>query len=220
MARLLGMMAPGIMTETTFEQEFFDRISDALVVLSEVTAGDLTARLADDLPEDDPFHVLYLGINEMVEALGAADRRKRSYQAELEEKLATIDRQKIAISELSTPVIELWSGVICLPVIGVVDTARSAEMTDALLTAVVDKQARCAIIDVTGIEVMDTGTADHFIRMARAVSLLGAECLLTGIAPAIAQTIVHMGIDMQGVTTHRSLRDALHGYVSRNRPSR
>src|SRR5690606_10650771 len=93
------------------------------------------------------------------------------------------------------------------------DTTRSAEMTDALLRAVVEKKATCAIIDITGIEVMDTGTADHFMRMARAVRLLGAQCFLTGISPAIAQTIVHMGVDLRGIVTYRSLRDALQAYV-------
>ena len=110
---------------------------------------------------------------------------------------------------------EVWEGILCLPVVGIMDSSRSADMTDALLKAVVSTRARCTIIDITGIEVMDTSTADHFIRMAKAVRLLGAECVLTGINPQIAQTIVHMGVDMEGVTTHRSLRDALTHFVGR-----
>jgi len=104
---------------------------------------------------------------------------------------------------------------LCLPVVGVLDSSRSADMTDALLRAIVERRARCSIIDITGIEVMDTGTADHFIRMAKAVRLLGAECVLTGLNPGIAQTIVDMGVDMAGVVTHRSLRDALHIFAKR-----
>ena len=76
-------------------------------------------------------------------------------------------------------------------------------------------KARCCIIDITGIEVMDTGTADHFMRMARAVALLGSECMLTGINPHIAQTIVQMGLELGGIRTHRTLRDALQSYVER-----
>ena len=114
---------------------------------------------------------------------------------------------------------EVWDGILCLPIVGIMDTGRSADMTDALLRAVVATRARCAIIDITGIEVMDTGTADHFIRMAKAVRLLGAECVLTGMNPQIAQTVVHMGVDMEGVTTHRSLRDALHYMTGKGRPS-
>jgi rsbT co-antagonist protein RsbR len=108
----------------------------------------------------------------------------------------------------------VWEGILCLPIVGVMDSGRSADMTDALLRAVVATRARCTIIDITGIEVMDTGTADHFMRMARAVALLGAECTLTGINPHIAQTIVLMGVDLSGIRTHRTLRDALKSYVA------
>ena len=130
--------------------------------------------------------------------------------------LETMTRHQAAIRELSTPVIEVWNGVLCLPIVGVMETSRSAEMTETLLRAVVDKRARCAIVDVTGIEVMDTGTASHFLQMAKAVRLLGAECVLTGITPGLAQTMVHMGVDLSGITTHRSLRDALGRYIAFN----
>lgn len=197
-----------------FETRAYDRIADILMVLSEVTAGDYTSRLPE-LPNDEVFGALYRGINETVQSLQAAQENALRYQRDLEEKLATIERQRAAIRELSTPVIEVWEGVLCLPIVGVMDTVRSADMTDSLMRAVVEKRARCAIVDITGIEVMDTRTADHFIRMARAVRLLGAQCVLTGVSPAIAQTIIHMGIDMSGIMCHRTLRDALQAYVRR-----
>lgn len=197
----------------TFREDVYSRIADILFLLSSVTSGDFTSRLEVDLPDTHPIGALYNGINETVTSLAEAQKRAQAYQRELEEKLATIERQQIAIRELSTPVIEVWSGVLCLPVVGIMDTTRSAEMTDALLRAVAEKKASCAIIDITGIEVMDTGTADHFMRMARAVRLLGAQCFLTGISPSIAQTIVHMGMDLRGIVTYRTLRDALQAYV-------
>lgn len=197
----------------SFEDQVNDRIADILMVLSEVTAGGYGLRLPEDMGGDTPFAALYLAINEMVQTLQAANERQAAYQRELEEKIDTIEQQRAAIRELSTPVIEVWRGVLCLPVVGVMDTTRSAEMTEGLLRAVADKKARCAIIDVTGIEVMDTGTVDHFLRMAKAVRLLGADCVVTGVSPGIAQTIVHMGIDLGGIRTHRSLRDALAQYV-------
>jgi rsbT co-antagonist protein RsbR len=190
-----------------------DRIADILVVLSEVTTSTFFSQLPV-LPDQDPFSVLYRGINEMASTLAEAHQRSARYQNELLEKLATIEEQRAAIRELSTPVIEVWDSVLCLPVVGVMDTTRSAEMTEALLRAVVDKRARCAIIDVTGIDVMDTATADHFLRMAKAVRLLGAQCVLAGVSPGIAQTIVHMGVDLSEVTTHRTLRDALSLFVA------
>ena len=197
----------------SFEDQVIDRIADILMVLSEVTSGGYGLRLPTDLPRESPFAALYLAINEMAETLQAANVQQATYQRELEEKIATIEQQRAAIRELSTPVIEVWRGVLCLPVVGVMDTTRSAEMTEGLLQAVTDKKARCAIIDVTGIEVMDTGTVDHFLRMAKAVRLLGADCVITGISPGIAQTIVHMGVDLAGIRTHRSMRDALAQYV-------
>jgi rsbT co-antagonist protein RsbR len=195
------------------EQEILESVADALLVLSNVGYGDYTTRL--DLREGDtsPLASLYAGINDMIAALGAEQEKARSYQQELEGKLATIERQRIAIQELSTPIMEVWDGVLCVPVVGLMDTARSSEMTSTLLRAVVEKSAKCAIIDITGIDVMDTRTVDHFVRMAKAVRLLGSECVLTGMNPHIAQTVVHMGLDLSDVITHRNLRDALQQYV-------
>ena len=190
-----------------------ERIADILMVLAAIGSGSTTERLTTELPEDDPFGILYEGINEVVDTLISNQERLEGYQSELEAKLEMIERQRNAIRELSTPVIEIWGGVLCLPVVGVMDTSRSAEMTDALLRAVTEKKARYTIIDVTGIEVMDTSTADHFIRMAKAVRLLGAECVLAGISPNIAQTIVHMGVDLSGVVTFRTMREALQRFV-------
>jgi len=197
------------------EQRILESVADALLVLSNVGYGDYSARLAVEAGDESPLASLFAGINEMIVALSAEEEKSRSYQRELEEKLATIEQQKVAIQELSTPIMEVWKGVLCVPVVGLMDTARSSEMTGALLQAVVENGARCAIIDITGIDVMDTRTVDHFIRMAKAIRLLGAECVLTGISPHIAQTVVHMGIDLNNVVTHRSLRDALQQYVSR-----
>lgn len=202
-------MSDDSMDEATIRE----RIADVLMVLSSITEGEESARLPGDLPREDPFGALYQGINEVVESLIAGKKKMEEYHQELEGKLETIERQRHAIRELSTPVIEVWSNVLCLPVVGVMDTARSSEMTEALLRAVAEKRAKYVIIDVTGIEVMDTRAADHFLQMAKAVRLIGANCVLAGISPSIAQTIVHMGVDLSGVVTFRSMRDALQYYV-------
>src|SRR5689334_12699358 len=99
----------------------------------------------------------------------------------------------------------------------VLDTLQSVEMTVSLILAILDKKARCVIIDITGIDVMDTRTADYFIRMAKALRHLGTHCYLTGMKPIIAQTIIDMGIDMSDVATRRNLRDALAEYVTSGR---
>jgi rsbT co-antagonist protein RsbR len=202
-------------TKTSLEDEFLSRVADVLMALSDVGSGDYETRLEANLPENHPLTALYSGINEMIASLREEQKRNVAYRKELEEKLATIELQRAAIRELSAPIMEVWDGVLCLPVVGVLDSTRSAEMTEMLLRAIVDKRARCAIIDITGIQVMDTATADHFLRMARAIRLLGAECMLTGINPGIAQTIVYMGVDLSDIVTLRSLRSALQLFVVR-----
>ena len=186
-----------------------ERIADILIVVADVGSGDYSTRLRSNLPENHALSTLYEGINQMIESLSREQDRSGTYQKELEEKLATIEVQRAAIRELSTPIIEVWEGVLCLPVVGVLDTVRSTEMTDSLLEAVVQREVDCTIVDITGIDVMDTRTADHFLRMSRAVRLLGARCMLSGVNPTIAQTMVHMGVEMHGIEFHRSLRDAL-----------
>lgn len=207
--------------ETTMADEevvvdVYGRVADILRVLSNVGEGDYESRLTVDLPDAHPMGALYRGINAMIASLAAEQQRSVSYRKELEEKLSTIERQRAALRELSTPIIEVWEGVLCLPIMGIIDSVRSAEMMQVLLTEVVEKEAEYVIIDVTGIEVMDTRTADQFIRMAKAVELLGAECVITGINPRIARTIVHMGFDLGAITTLRSLRSALQSFIRRS----
>jgi len=172
--------------------------------------------LLEKSEEEDEFKELETAFAIFVQELSEAKKevaraltRAEASTRDLEAKLETIEMQQAAIRELSTPIIEVWAGVLCLPVVGVVDSQRSAEMTETLLETIVAKQARTAIVDITGIDVMDTKTADHFIKMARAVRLLGAECIVSGINPGIAQTLTHIGVDLTGVRTMRSLRDAL-----------
>ncbi len=197
------------------EEQILESVTDALLTLASVGEGDYTMRLEERENDPPALASLYEGINAMIDSLRAEQDNSRAYQQELEEKLATIEKQRAAIRELSTPVMEVWDGVLCLPVVGVMDTARSAEMTTSLLAAVVEKKTRCVIIDITGIDVMDTRTVDHFMQMARAVGLLGSECVLTGVNPHIAQTVVHMGLDLSHIVTHRSLHEALQQFVKR-----
>jgi rsbT co-antagonist protein RsbR len=194
--------------------EIRETVVDALLVLSNVAQGDCSTQLEVDIHGSNPLNFLLAGINDLIFALGTEQEQSLVFRRELDERLATIEQQRSAIRSLSTPVIEVWRGVLCLPVVGVMDTARSAEMTSALLQTIVEKGSRYAIIDITGIDVMDTRTVDHFIRMAKAIRLLGAECALTGLNPHIAQTVVHMGLDLSDIVTHRSLRDALFRYVT------
>ncbi|AKT38803.1 uncharacterized protein CMC5_029490 [Chondromyces crocatus] len=114
----------------------------------------------------------------------------------LETQLAVIEQQQEAIRMLSTPVLQVWDGVVALPIIGGVDERRVADITATLLDTVARTQARYAILDVTGVDAIDRRTADHFTRIRRAVTLLGAECLLCGMRPGVAQAMVATGVEM------------------------
>jgi rsbT co-antagonist protein RsbR len=199
------------LSEADYE-ELRERAVDALIVLAEVTLGDRDARLPGR--GGGPMGALVAGVNELLIGLGAETEQAATFNRELNEKLALVERQRAGIREMSTPIIEVWNGVLCMPIVGVMDTVRTADITDALLKTIAAKDTRFAIIDITGIQVMDTMTVGHLIRLAAAVRLLGAECMLTGLAPHIAQTVVHMGVDLDQLVTERSLRDALQRCVA------
>jgi rsbT co-antagonist protein RsbR len=120
----------------------------------------------------------------------------------------TILRQQEEMLELSTPVVKLWDGVLALPLIGTLDSARTQVVMESLLTAIVETNSQVAIIDITGVPTVDTLVAQHLIKTITAARLMGADCYLSGIRPAIAQTIVHLGIDLVDVQTKAKLSDA------------
>ena len=120
----------------------------------------------------------------------------------------TISRQQEEMLELSTPVVKLWDGILALPLIGTLDSARTQVVMESLLSAIVETNSQIAIIDITGVPTVDTLVAQHLIKTITAARLMGADCFLSGIRPAIAQTIVHLGIDLVDVQTKAKLSDA------------
>ncbi len=120
-----------------------------------------------------------------------------------------IARQREQLLEVATPVISLWEGVVAVPLIGTLDSARSQVVMESLLESIVDRSARYAILDITGVSTVDSLVAQHLMKTVAAARLMGAECIVSGIRPAIAQTIVHLGIDLGSVLTRASLADAL-----------
>jgi rsbT co-antagonist protein RsbR len=119
-----------------------------------------------------------------------------------------IARQSREIAELSTPVVKLWEGILALPLIGTVDSERTQVVMENLLQAIVDQAAEIAIVDITGVPTVDTLTAQHLIKTVAAARLMGADCIISGIRPQIAQTMVHLGVELN-VTTKATLADAL-----------
>lgn len=122
---------------------------------------------------------------------------------------AIIRRQQEEMLELSTPVVKLWEGILALPMIGTLDSARAQVVMESLLNRIVETGSQIAILDITGVPTVDTLVAQHLLKTVTALRLMGAECIISGVRPQIAQTIVHLGVDLQGVTTKSSLADAL-----------
>ncbi len=110
--------------------------------------------------------------------------------------------------ELSTPVVTLWKGILALPMIGTLDSARTQMVMESLLQKILETGSTIAIIDITGVPTVDTLTAQHLLKTVTAARLMGAECIISGIRPQIAQTIVHLGVDLGNMVTKGSLADA------------
>src|ERR1043166_3409805 len=167
----------------------------------------LRAEFADDAAQlgEEIWHA-----TELLDQLGLLTMEE--YQRGREEG---IQRQQQEMLELSTPVVTLWDGVLALPMIGTLDSARTQIVMETLLQRIVETGAAIAIIDITGVPTVDTMTAQHLLKTVTATRLMGAECIISGIRPQIAQTIVHLGVDLGDVTTKATLADAFRGALSR-----
>ena len=126
-----------------------------------------------------------------------------------------IMRQQQDMLELSTPVVKLWDGILALPMIGTLDSARTQVVMENLLQRIVDTGAEVAILDITGVPTVDTLTAQHLLKTVTAARLMGADCIISGIRPQIAQTIVHLGVELGDVVTKATLADAFSAALKR-----
>jgi rsbT co-antagonist protein RsbR len=164
----------------------------------------LFERLRSELKQDaDALAREFWGTTVLLDALGLYTTEV--YQTGREEVIA---RQQQEMLELSTPVVELWEGVLALPLIGTLDSARTQVVMETLLERIVATGAGIAIIDITGVPTVDTLVAQHLLKTVAAARLMGAECIISGIRPQIAQTIVHLGVELGGVVTKATLADA------------
>jgi rsbT co-antagonist protein RsbR len=140
---------------------------------------------------------------ELLDALGLY-----TLEVYLKSREEVIRRQQEEMLELSTPVVKLWEGILALPIIGTLDSARTQVVMETLLENIVKTNSRVAIIDITGVPTVDTVVAQHLLKTVTAARLMGADCIISGVRPQIAQTIVHLGINLLDVTTKATLSDA------------
>ncbi|HOO74574.1 MAG TPA: PAS domain-containing protein [Tepiditoga sp.] len=120
-----------------------------------------------------------------------------------------LKEQSRTIRQMSTPTIKLWDGVLVLPVVGVVDSIRAQYMMESILNKITETYSKVIILDIHGVAAVDTAVANHLIKITKASRLMGCECILSGISPSVAQTIIHLGIDMTSISTKATLSDAL-----------
>ena len=143
-------------------------------------------------------------VSELLDQLGL--HTVKTFQKTRED---VIQRQQEEMLELSTPVVKLWEGVLALPMIGTLDSQRTQVVMESLLQRIVDTGSEIAIIDITGVPTVDTLVAQHLLKTVTAIRLMGADAIISGVRPQIAQTIVHLGLDLQGIVTKANLADAL-----------
>jgi rsbT co-antagonist protein RsbR len=164
----------------------------------------LFARLRQEYKDDGEglFREIW-NATELLDKLGLMTTE--AFQKAREEVIA---RQQQEMLELSTPVVKLWDGILALPLIGTLDSARTQVVMESLLQKIVETGSQVAIIDITGVPTVDTLVAQHLIKTVTAARLMGADCIISGIRPQIAQTIVHLGVRLGEVVTKASLADA------------
>lgn len=145
-----------------------------------------------------------LGLNRLLDAFGLF-----TFEIYVQSRESIIREQSQAILELSTPVVELWDEILAVPLIGSVDTARTQQIMENLLTRIVETGSNTVIIDITGVPVVDTAVAKHLLQTIAAARLLGAEAVIVGISARIAQTLVHLGVDLSEVVTRTTMAKGL-----------
>jgi rsbT co-antagonist protein RsbR len=180
---------------------FVFSLKQALFEHLRTEAGNDTKRLADEI----------WATTSLLDRLGLFTTE--IFQKTREEVIA---RQQQELLELSTPVVRLWDGVLALPLIGTLDSARTQIVMENLLQEIVSTGAAIAIIDITGVPTVDTLVAQHLLKTVAAARLMGADCIISGIRPQIAQTIVHLGVDLEDVITKATLADAFMLAMQRN----
>ncbi|AHL75399.1 polyvinylalcohol dehydrogenase [Stutzerimonas stutzeri] len=196
-------------------RQFLDKLSQSRVLLgfdSQQTAGFIFSLKQPLMPllqaeyADEPAALAeqLWALSELIDQLGL--HTVNTFQKSRE---SVIKRQQEELLELSTPVVKLWDGVLALPMIGTLDSQRTQVVMESLLQRIVDTGSEIAIIDITGVPTVDTLVAQHLLKTVTAIRLMGADCIISGVRPQIAQTIVHLGLDLQGIVTKASLADAL-----------
>jgi rsbT co-antagonist protein RsbR len=164
----------------------------------------LLKALSDEIKDPQTLYVESLAVSNELDNLAIV-----TFEMFIKGREEVILRQTDEITEISTPVIRVWDGILALPIIGTLDSSRTQVVMENLLSQIVETGSSIAILDISGVPAVDSLVAQHLIKTVSATRLMGAECIISGIRPEIAQTVVHLGIDLSGIVTKSSLASAL-----------
>ena len=164
----------------------------------------LLSSLQQEIKDPQELYMQSMKIHKLLDNFGVS-----TFETFIKGREEVILRQTDEISEISTPVIQVWDGILALPIIGTLDSARTQVVMENLLQKIVETGSSIAILDISGVPAVDSLVAQHLIKTVSATRLMGAECIISGIRPEIAQTVVHLGIDLTDVITKSSLASAL-----------
>lgn len=172
---------------------------------------DALLQILQDEIKDDPMALynLSLKVSKLIDSFGVT-----TFETFIKGREEVILRQTDEITEISTPVIRVWDGILALPIIGTLDSSRTQVVMENLLQEIVETGSSIAILDISGVPAVDSLVAQHLIKTVSATRLMGAECIISGIRPEIAQTVVHLGIDLSNIITKASLASALRSAFS------
>lgn len=185
------------------------RIERILDVLAEIVRGNYSERIAPE-DSDDPLIEVESAINLVLEELSLSRSLQEQQAGELAQKNRDIaEQQQRLLSVLSTPILNVWPGVLALPIIGPVNKERQAVIMDAMLRAIMRQRASHIVLDLTGVDDPDAETAEFFVSAAKTVRLLGAQCMLSGIKPALAQALVYLDTEVHEVPIVAKTSDAI-----------
>jgi rsbT co-antagonist protein RsbR len=212
--------------QVVYWREMFRGVIDEPYVNRRRMTGEAHARIGLSLPVyfaavDRSLTILMdrlLGADELgarrVEAVRAVTKLVHLDAAVVVQAYSKLTSEKLtgqaqALVEMSTPVTALWEDILLLPVVGIIDSRRAQDILTSVLSRIADTRARAFIIDISGVPIVDTAVANHLFKIGRATRLMGCECLMSGVSPAVAQTMVELGIDVGDMKTRATLRDAL-----------
>lgn len=189
---------------------------ELLAAIDRISSGYFHLRLPGTDPLSEAINELMVRLDNQTEqaqrnTLRLCEQNDESHKLtlELESRLETIQKQREAIQELSTPVLEVWDGILVMPLIGTVDTQRAQQIMENLLGSVAQNQVDVVILDITGVPVVDTQVGDHLLKTMEAARMLGAQVIVTGMSPSNAQTVVKLGLDVDRINARSTLKAGL-----------